>query len=297
MAFSQVKRKFGVVSAIPLPSEKELSEFYAETYFQDSVTTTYQQDYSDRELAHKKLLAKQVVHSVTPFTKSGKECKLLDVGCGEGFILNAAHLAGMHVSGIDFSQYGLEKFHPSLLGNFLQGDAYSLLGQLVEEGTKFDVCILQNILEHVRDPAALLKTVSQLLDDDGVCAITVPNDFSKIQKQAEREGHIDREYWFSPPDHLHYFSTENISSFIQDHGFEMLDFFGSFPIEIFAYHPGSNYTKGDALAGKHAHQARVSLDLLAAEGGMENFHGLCRSLAKCSLSRTVTVVIKPAGTS
>jgi hypothetical protein len=53
-----------VISATSLPTEEELSDFYSKTYFQDSVATTYQQDYSDSELVHKRLLADQIIYGI-----------------------------------------------------------------------------------------------------------------------------------------------------------------------------------------------------------------------------------------
>jgi 2-polyprenyl-3-methyl-5-hydroxy-6-metoxy-1,4-benzoquinol methylase len=108
MTFGQEKKKFGVISATSLPTEEELSDFYSKTYFQDSVATTYQQDYSESELVHKRLLADQIIYGITAYRKPAAKASFLDVGCGEGFILNAARQAGFDVTGIDFSRHGLE---------------------------------------------------------------------------------------------------------------------------------------------------------------------------------------------
>jgi len=51
--------------------------------------------------------------------------KLLDVGCGKGFLLYELKqiLPGLQISGFDISEYALANLHPELKGNFLCHDA------------------------------------------------------------------------------------------------------------------------------------------------------------------------------
>jgi ubiquinone/menaquinone biosynthesis C-methylase UbiE len=50
--------------------------------------------------------------------KSGS--KLLDVGCGKGYLLYEMQLLepGLEIYGVDISEYGLRHMHPDLKGNF-----------------------------------------------------------------------------------------------------------------------------------------------------------------------------------
>ena len=69
----------------------------------------------------------------------------------------------------------------------------------------YDIIYLQNVLEHVISPIDLLRDLHSILSMNGVIVLTVPNDFSVIQKEAIRRNHIDNEFWIGFPDHLSYF--------------------------------------------------------------------------------------------
>ena len=139
-----------------------------------------------------------------------------------------------------------------------------------------------------------MAKLRRLLAPGGVIAVTVPNDFSRTQIRAEELGLINRRFWLAPPQHLHYFNTRTIEPFVRAMGFETLDAFADFPIDLFLYHPGSNYlTAPDA--GKDAHRARIELDLLLAESGFPALHQLCRAMTVCGLGRNITIIARPAG--
>ena len=136
---------------------------------------------------------------------------------------------------------------------------------------------------------AAITTVTAGPDVDA----TDNNDFSRIQMKAKAQGLISRQFWVAPPQHLHYFNTITLPSFLAAMGFATLDAFADFPIEFFLYHPGSNYIENSS-AGKQAHKARVELDLLLAENGVAPLHGLCQAMTRCGVGRNVTVIARPS---
>lgn len=286
---------FGAIAVTPMPSLEELAAFYAKTYYQDTPSVTYQGQYSENELDQKRMRAKLLLYAVERVQShfSGQS-RFLEVGCGEGFVLQAAVQNGYEVCGVDFSDFGLSKFHPELR-NFLQtGDACQVLGVMIANGACYDVCVLQNVLEHVREPKALLEQVYKVMDLDSVAIVTVPNDFSRLQKKALEIGIVDHEYWFLPPQHLHYFDVDTARQFVTECGFEVLDAFGDFPIEFFLYHPGSNYV-ANRENGRAAHEARLQLDLLLAERGIPSYYAFCQALSGCGVGRNVSLVIRKNG--
>jgi SAM-dependent methyltransferase len=218
---------------------------------------------------------------------------ILDLGCGEGFIVKTAFNEGYKVTGIDFSSFGIDKWNPEIAHLCQFGDIYKLLDEAVVSGQRYDVCILRNVLEHVIDPAGLLVKIRKILNVGGIAIISVPNDYSALQDLALSKGMIDREFWFAPPDHLYYFNTENIVPFMQKNDYAVMDMFSSFPVDFFLFHEGSNYIKNRS-AGKAAHNARITIDLLLAQQGMEKFLNLYRAMAACGVGRDFTVVVKPA---
>jgi SAM-dependent methyltransferase len=274
----------------PPPTAAELKAFYSGAYFQDS-HGTYAQAYSDVELKHRTLLAELMLHALGE--ARGSRGALLEIGSGEGWFLKAALAAGYDARGLEFSDYGLKRFHPELADRVAFGDAFEALDRLIGEGEAVDVCVMEHVLEHVLDPQALLARLPAILRPGGVVAITVPNDFSSVQLAARALGHIDRDFWVQPPQHLNYFNAETLPALLERRGFEVVETYASFPIDWFLFHPGSNYV-ADPAAGKATHQARMALDLVMAERGMAAFHGLAKALAACGTGRSLTVIARKA---
>jgi SAM-dependent methyltransferase len=103
-----------------------------------------------------------------PWTPPGR---LLDVGCGPGFFLEAAKRRGWEVLGVDPSpfsapyvaeRFGLEVI-PALLENAHLAEA------------SFDAVSLVHSLEHLPDPMKKLSLVERLLRPSGVLFIETPN--------------------------------------------------------------------------------------------------------------------------
>lgn len=273
----------------PKPTAEALRAFYAEEYFQRS-HGTYAPAYSEAELDHRRLLARLTLHAVETAGVPGG--RLLEIGCGEGWFLKAADAAGFDVRGLDFSDDGLKRFHPELLGRAEFGDAFDILDRMIDRGATFDACVMEHVLEHVLDPEALLARLPRLLRPAGVLAITVPNDFSPLQLAARAAGHIDRDFWVAPPQHLNYFDAVSLPRLLERMGFEVRLAYASFPIDWFLMHPGSNYV-ADPGAGKAAHRARMAIDLVLAGNGMGPYFDLARSLYACGAGRSLTVIAAP----
>ncbi|MBA4096902.1 MAG: hypothetical protein C0484_09070 [Rhodospirillum sp.] len=284
----------GFQSVDPLPNPQALAEFYSKLYYQAPQSASYQASYSPDELEQRYLRGRVTLNAIAQVAPgSPADRDFLEVGCGEGFQLKVAKDAGYRIKGIDFSDFGLRRFHPGLADSIEAGDAFAILDRVVSANERYDICCLQNVLEHVIDPRALMGQIRRLLKPDGVAVITVPNDFSRIQMKAEAQGLISRQYWVAPPQHLHYFNTSTLPPFMAAMGFATLDAFADFPIEFFLYHPGSNYIENSS-AGKQAHKARVELDLLLAENGIAPLLGLCQAMTKCGIGRNVTVIARPS---
>jgi SAM-dependent methyltransferase len=283
--------KDGWRSIEPAPSADELKAFYAGAYFQGS-HGTYAQAYSEVELKHRALLAELMLHALGEARGEAAGGTLLEIGCGEGWFLKAALAAGYEARGLEFSDYGLKRFNPDLAERVEFGDAFEALDRLIAARAQVDVCVMEHVLEHVRDPQALLARLPAVLAPGGVVAITVPNDFSAVQLRARALGHIDREFWVAPPQHLNYFNSDTLPRLLARMGFEVVGGFASFPIDWFLFHPGSNYVRSPE-AGKAAHEARMALDLVMAENGMAAFHGLAQALAACGAGRSLTVIARP----
>lgn len=105
--------------------------------------------------------------------------KIIDIGCGNGSQLSIplAH-AGFNVTGIDPDE-------PSIAHAVsLSGKARFVCASIQDVTETFDVVILSEVLEHVMDPAGLLKAAVQRLVADGVVIVTTPNGYGEFEMDS-----------------------------------------------------------------------------------------------------------------
>jgi len=288
--YKQAATQQGYITTTPIPNQETLSQFYRDLYYQAPQSSSYQEKYPEIEIDYKKMKFNVVVHAIK--SKGITSGNLLDIGAGEGFMMQAAHDQGFSVTGIDFSSYGVEKFNPAMSGYLRSGDVYEVLTKLASEQKTFSAISAVNVLEHVVDPDLFLEKVVKIMAPGGLLSVTVPNDFSILQKLALSQGFIDREFWFAPPAHLQYFNTENLERYCRGRGFDVIDAFADFPIDIFLLHPGSNYIM-TPQNGPAAHKARMLLELMIADRGFDNYLAYYRTMFTIGLGRDITVLLKP----
>lgn len=98
--------------------------------------------------------------------------RVLEVGCGAGNIL--AKLRSTDLHGIDISDLMVESAKARLgkRATIVKGDAE----HLPYPDRHFDRVYCSEVLEHVLDPEAVMKEMRRVVADDGVVAVSVPNE-------------------------------------------------------------------------------------------------------------------------
>lgn len=107
----------------------------------------------------------------TALLRSAAKGRVLDVGCGIGKHLAMIRDAGLRV-GIDAGYSGLRKGRgafPSV--HFVCGDAY----ELPLKSEVFDTVIMIDVIEHLEDAVAALKSVARVLRRGGTLFVQTPN--------------------------------------------------------------------------------------------------------------------------
>ncbi|WP_269004431.1 class I SAM-dependent methyltransferase [Aquirufa ecclesiirivi] len=285
------EHELGFLQVDPLPSLEELNDYYEKSYYQETTSSTYQSTYSESELQYiNNKIAQRAAVVLEKIKYSGK---LLDVGCGEGFVLAFFKKLGWSVEGIDFSDFGILNFNPTLINQFEKGDIYNILNRKLTSQDKYDVLWLGNVLEHVLDPVDLLEKLKLLLAKNGILVITVPNDASKYQELLFTEGYVEKNWWIIAPDHISYFNYQTLQNTCNFTGFKVEQVLGDFPIDLFLLHKGSNYVSNKSL-GKEAHNARVRMENFISENKIEDINQFYSSLAKVGLGRDLTIFLSVA---
>jgi 2-polyprenyl-3-methyl-5-hydroxy-6-metoxy-1,4-benzoquinol methylase len=121
--------------------------------------------------------------------------RLLEIGCGAGFILGALERE-FDVTGVDVSEYALERCaRHAPRARVLVGDIER--GLPCELGSEsFDVVLARYVLEHLSDPLSGLVEAARMLRPGGALFFAVPNTQSL---GARRKG----EDWYARRDPTH----------------------------------------------------------------------------------------------
>jgi 2-polyprenyl-3-methyl-5-hydroxy-6-metoxy-1,4-benzoquinol methylase len=287
--------EYGFYEVTNKPTPAELSEYYAQRYYQEGLTT-YQASYPPEELEHiegKLKLRHWVLEQLRQTSSTAAQPSFLDIGCGEGWALAFFQQQGWDVLGLDYSSFSVERFHPTLREKLRTGDLYEQLSMLEQEGRRYDVLWLDNVLEHVPDPAGLLRRCRALIGPGGVLVVEVPNDFSVLQNHLLAASHIDRPFWVVLPDHLSYFNQPGLRNLATATGWQVTQTLADQPIDLHLLNPATNYVM-DRSAGPGAHRARMEQDnLLLRTAPLPAVAAYYEAMAGVGLGRNIVAFLQP----
>ena len=205
----------------PQPSDAELAAIYTAEYFLGhdrseppaaappcAGTAT---DRLKRETAAGYLDAIEATLGLDAATRRGR--RLLEVGPGLGNLLLEAQQRGYDVTGIEYSASSVQAANQKLgAERVLQGTIDS--APLAE--AQFDVCVLADVVEHTRDPKAVLLAVWRVLKPGGLVFIAVPS----LDSWSAR---LMRERWMEfKLEHLFYFDTQTLRALLFHCGFDQV---------------------------------------------------------------------------
>ncbi len=98
-------------------------------------------------------------------SKLPSSCKILDMGCGAGFLTRELSNLGHQVVGVDLSEESLKiarKLDPKT--TYLRADVTAV----PLESKSFDAVSAMDLLEHVENPTAVIQEASRLLKPGGL---------------------------------------------------------------------------------------------------------------------------------
>jgi SAM-dependent methyltransferase len=199
-------RACGFIFTNPRPHSQLLDRFYSgNTYSCHKPNTS-------TETSKKAAFLLSLLDKPKPISNPGK--RLLDFGCGGGFLLRCARDAGWDASGFDVGKEAVNACKAQGLSVF------DSIEKLPAEG--FDVVTIIHVLEHIVDHAALFAALKRVLAPQGRVLIEVPNAQSLRARASiqslTRHAKFDERYRAFPI-HLSYFTHRTLTKLLQTHGF------------------------------------------------------------------------------
>jgi 2-polyprenyl-3-methyl-5-hydroxy-6-metoxy-1,4-benzoquinol methylase len=230
----------GLVFLNPQPSDDELARIYSADYFLGSNTEESSQ--AVREI--KQATARLYLAEISRYCGLGSG-HLLEIGCGDGDFLVTAQAAGWRVTGVEYSATACEKARQRLKNSEV------FCGELQSarlEAEQFDLCVISDVIEHVRSPMDFLREIHCLLKPGGALFIATPSIGSwsaRLMRQKWMEFKAEHLTYFDPQTLQTALFKSNFREVIVEPGWKMLSFdyvrmhFERFPVPVVT--PGLNF--------------------------------------------------------
>lgn len=275
----------GFVHIDPIPAKKELEKLYSTHYYADEKPQYIEHNLED--LKWWQTVYKDRIDFIEKFTshpgakKTGGK-RMLEFGSGPGLFLKYAKKRGWKVLGIEASKQAIA---------FSKKNKIPVIDKFYEEVNpndlgKFDAIVMFEFLEHVPDPAHVLKFSHKLLKPDGIISIGVPNDYNPLQRIVRKYLRV-KPYWLAPPFHINYFTIDSLSKLLKKNGFKVVRKETNFPLEMFLLM--DEIYVGNDKVGRYIHTKRKKFDLALAKLNNKLKLNLYEQFAHLDIGRDITV--------
>jgi len=168
--------------------------------------------------------------------------RILDLGCGEGtlgkILLEARKQC--ELVGVDVSPVALNiaaSFYSKTVCCDLDAEL-DILKRL--ELCTFDYIVALEVLERIRYPEALLKTLSSLCKPAATFIFSFPNIAWYGYRKQLLFGRLPQEWFYSTSEHLHYFTLSSFEEMLFKHDFQTKQMAAFFQVpRLFRLLPGT----------------------------------------------------------
>lgn len=206
--------------------KQPINELYDKNYFENYLYETQRNFKSIKMTAN---------YYLTLIQKNFRQINsVLDVGAGFGFFVKAFRELDLMSDGVEISEYtskvakeklGIDLFNGTLIDYF--------------PTKKFDLICFYHSFEHIPNPIETLHKAKELLNDNGILWLSLPNVIS-----LDRFFHDENWNGWSLPYHLFHYSPSTIKSLLRKNGFTKIKIQKSFfnPLKIFRKKENENST-------------------------------------------------------
>jgi len=158
---------------------------------------------------------REIVRIIKERKRAGK---ILDLGCGEGHILQMLpdfyEKYGSDVSDVALSLIKDEKIHKKACD----------LNQDFPFDLNFDVIIASEVLEHLGNPYNVLEKVKEHLAKDGLFLVTTPSVTLWKHRLQLLRGRFPK----YDPSHINFWDIDSFAELLRNYGYKILDYYPTY---------------------------------------------------------------------
>ena len=218
---------------------------------------------SPRYLLRRKLIVK----SLKSINCAGKS--ILEIGYGAGDTLCTYSKLGMEVYGYDYSELAKKEATKRLLKSKISGGVKLYCTQEEAFSRQYDVLAACEVLEHMEDDEAMLKTWNNLIKQNGHIIITVPSRMKKWCLNDVWAGHYRR------------YEKKELINKLSQAGFSPVNFWSyPFPINIALDYLLEKEKKREKGVEVHAEKGFEKEDMTKESGVKREASTLARMFSK-----------------
>jgi len=165
--------------------------------------------------------------------------KILDVGTASGYLGKVWRGSGHYVAGIEYDAATAEKAR-EYYDAFQVADVERFAFPYVRE---FDYIVFADVLEHLRDPAAVLRRCLPALKESGKIIVSVPNIANWIIRLSLLFGKFDyMDRGILDRTHLRFFTLRSLEQLLSEVSCEILDAIPTpLPVQLVLPFTGSKF--------------------------------------------------------
>lgn len=208
--FSFWRCNCGGIYLNPRPAPSALPTIYPENYY----SYNFQDKLGPLVMRFKSLTERAKVAAYTPYLRP--QARVLDIGCGDGHVLRQLddhYHEPLRLEGVEFSEHGITA---------TQALGYNVHVGPIEDvdlpAGAFDLVIMNQLIEHVREPQAVLRKIAKALAPGGHLFIETPNVDSFDARLFRNR------YWggYHLPRHFHLFDTLSLGQVVEQAGLKTI---------------------------------------------------------------------------
>lgn len=166
----------------------------------------------------------------------GTNKKVLDLGCGDGYLMELIRAKGNRVTGVEIAKQCVRSCVQKGLKVY-ELDLNSKWAEKIDQ--KFDVVFAGEVIEHIFDTDKFLSEVKKVTKKNGHIILTTPNLASlgrRLLLLFGKNPFIETTNRVTDAGHIHYFTLETLLKLLNENNFHVK----SFESVVVSFSPSGN---------------------------------------------------------